>query len=156
MLAERLGLPFIPTDGVYWRADWTPVASDDVREWVEGVAAREVWVLDGNFDAQRDVLWRRAELAVWLDLPWTVTVWRVVWRNLRWWASRRPVWSVGPMSLTKAWGGVRHAARGHTLKRRVYPEYFAAFPELEVVHIRSAKDLRQWMGSYKPLTACPA
>ena len=32
-LAEQLDLPFVPTDDVYWRPDWTPVPSSEVRTW---------------------------------------------------------------------------------------------------------------------------
>jgi hypothetical protein len=102
-------------------------------------------VLDGNFDAQRDILWARAELAVWLDLPWTTTVWRVLVRNLRWWLLRTPIWGGLRMTLPKAWAGVRHAARSHALKRRTYPQLLAEHPGLPVVRIRSARALRRWM-----------
>jgi len=102
-------------------------------------------VLDGNFDAQRDILWARAELAIWLDLPWTTTMWRVLTRNLRWWSQRTPIWGGLRMTLPKAWSGVRHAARSHALKRRTYPDLLAIYPKLEVVHIRSTADLKRWI-----------
>jgi len=144
-LARRLGLPFVPTDNIYWKPDWTPVPASDVRAWIESATTGERWVLDGNSDAQRDILWWRAELAVWLDLPCATTVWRVLQRNLRWWGSRAPIWGGLRMTLPKAWSGVHHAARSHSRKRRAYPDWLAAFPNLNVVHIRSARELRAWV-----------
>ena len=109
------------------------------------MTARERWVLDGNFDAQREILWGRAELAVWLDLPWITTVWRVLRRNLRWWLKRTSIWGGLRMTLPKAWSGIRHAAIGHGLKRRTYPDLLTDFPNLQVVHIRSSEELKQWI-----------
>ncbi|HEX3917676.1 MAG TPA: hypothetical protein VHW60_10090 [Caulobacteraceae bacterium] len=144
-LAQRWGLPYVATDDIYWRPDWTPTPSSEVRAWIEAEAAKPAWVLDGNFDAQRDVLWGRAELAVWLDLPWATTVWRVAWRNLRWWAARTPVWGGLRMTWPKLVGGVRHAARGHAQKRATYPALLASFPALRVVRLRWPDEVRAWL-----------
>jgi adenylate kinase family enzyme len=75
-LAARLSLPYTPTDPVYWTDDWRPAPATDVRAWADRATAAERWVLDGNFDAERDLVWGRAQLAVWLDLPLTTTLWR--------------------------------------------------------------------------------
>jgi hypothetical protein len=73
-LASDLDLPFFPTDDVYWRANWTPAPASEVEAWLDATTASSCWVLDGNFDGQRDILWARADLAVWLDLLWLTTV----------------------------------------------------------------------------------
>jgi hypothetical protein len=144
-LARRYALPYVATDDVYWRPDWTPTPEPEVRAWLVAQAARPAWVLDGNFDAQREVLWGRAELAVWLDLPWATTVWRMLWRNLRWWVARTPIWGGLRMTLPKLVSGVRHAARGHAQKRASYPALLASFPNLTSVRIRSPGELRAWL-----------
>lgn len=146
-LAKELGLPFIPTDDIYWRPNWTPVPASEVRAWLEDATSRQRWVLDGNFDAQRDILWERAELAVWLDLPWTTTMWRVFRRNLRWWIKRTPIWGGLRMTFRRLVSGVRHAARSHSLKRRTYPDLLSGFPRLKVVHIQSEAALKAWIAA---------
>lgn len=57
-----------------------PVPETEVRAWLDATTSHARWVLDGTFDAQRDLLWSRAQWAVWLDLPWTTTVLSVVRR----------------------------------------------------------------------------
>lgn len=143
-LAQRFGLPFVRTDDIYWRADWTPVPEAEVRAWLDATTASAQWMLDGNFDAQRDLLWSRAQLAVWLDLPWSTTVLSAARRNLRWWLTREPIWGGVRMTLSKAASGVRHAVRSHGLKRRTYPDALAAFPNLTVIRIRSRRELARW------------
>jgi len=144
-LAATLGLPLIATDDIYWRLDWSPVPPSEVLTWLEDTVSKSQWVLDGNFDAQREVLWGRAELAVWLDLPWLTTVWRVFRRNLRWWVMRTPIWGGLRMTLPRLIGGVRHAATSHALKRRAYPGLLASFPNLTVIHIQSPAQLQAWL-----------
>lgn len=144
-LARHLDLPYFATDDIYWRSDWTPVPEADVTAWLDATTAAPRWVLDGNFDAQREILWGRAQLAVWLDLPWTTTLWRVGRRNLRWWLGRTPVWGGRRMTLPRALSGVRHAATSHALKRRSYRAILAGFPNLTVVHIRSQDELAAWL-----------
>ncbi len=147
VLAARLALPYLASDPVYWTADWRPVAPTEVRAWAEAAtaAAAEAWVLDGNFDAERDLVWGRAELAVWLDLPLTTTLWRVMRRNLGWWIGRETVWGGNRMTLAKALTGIGHTLRSHALKHRTYPAQLAEFPHLQVVRITAPRQLAAWL-----------
>lgn len=152
-LAAKFGLPFIPTDDVYWRTDWTPAPAAEVRAWLDETTSSSRWVLDGNFDAQRDLLWSRAELAVWLDLSWTTTVLGVTRRNLRWWMIGETIWGGVRMTLSRAASGIWHAAKSHAPKRNAYPALLAAFPNLTVVRIRSRRELARWMKGLVAQTA---
>ena len=121
--------------------------SADVRAWADQATAAESWVLDGNFDAERDLVWGRAQLAVWLDLPLMTTLWRVSRRNLGWWINRETIWGGQRMTLSKALSGIRHALRSHALKRAAYPLRLAEFPHLQVVRIRSARQSKLWLAA---------
>ena len=149
-LAKQWDLPFFPTDEVYWRSDWTPVPETEVRAWLDATTASTRWVLDGNFDTQRDLLWSRAQLAVWLDLSWATTVLSVSHRNLRWWMSGEDIWGGARMTFPKAVSGIAHTAKSHALKRRAYPDLLAAFPDLTVVRIRSRRELARWKARLAP------
>jgi hypothetical protein len=144
-LAAKYELPYVATDAVYWQADWRPTSSAEVRAWLAEATAAERWVMDGNFDPHRDLLWARADLVVWLDLPLRTTVWRALRRNLGWWLSREPVWGGQRMTLAKAFTGVRHAARSHGQKHRDYPAMLAAFAAVRVVRIGGGRELERWL-----------
>src|SRR5262245_35322372 len=73
-LAERLGVQHLKTDAAYWRPGWRAAPTAEVRAWLEEACAAERWVIDGNFDNDRDVYWGRADLIVWLDFPVVLTV----------------------------------------------------------------------------------
>ncbi|OMH24690.1 hypothetical protein BKD30_07925 [Tersicoccus phoenicis] len=62
----------VEIDGLYHGADWTPRASfvDDVRELVAG----DSWTTELRYRIARPLLAERADLVVWLDLPFWTTV----------------------------------------------------------------------------------
>ncbi len=152
-LADKLGLPFIPTDDIYWRNDWTPRPAAEVRAWLDVTTSSTRWVLDGNFEAQRDLLWSRAELAVWLDLSWTTTVVSVARRNFNWWISGEAIWGGARMTPSRVVSGIRHAAKSHALKRKTYPALLSGFPNLTVIRIRSRRELARWRERLSPTPA---
>ncbi len=144
-IAKRLSLTYTPTDPFYWEPGWKPASSAKVDARLRAVLAEPAWVLDGNFDDRRDWVWARAEGIVWLDLPWLLTVYRVVTRNVRWALSRQPVWSGNTMSWSRAWSGVTHAARSHGLKRRLYPGWLAEVKGATVWRLGSSREIRAWL-----------
>jgi hypothetical protein len=154
-LAARLGLPFVPTDDIYWRGAWQPTPPDEVRAWLRGTTMRENWVLDGNFDAQRDLAWSRANLIVWLDFPLPTVMLRVLRRNLTWWLTGATVWGGQRMTLRKAVDGARHALTSHGLKRRDYPAWLASLDGARAVRLRSPGAVVEWLGTEDERTAEP-
>ncbi len=144
-LAGRLALPYHATDPVFWAAGWRATPEAAVRAWLVETTAAPSWVLDGNFVSHRDVLWARADLAVWLDLPFTTCVWRVARRNLRWWATRERVWGAGRMTLRRALDGTRHAWQAHARKRRTYPTLLTEARGLTVVRLTSQGEVDRWL-----------
>jgi hypothetical protein len=141
-LAARLGLPYVATDAVFWTGDWRPTPSAEVRVWLDAATAAECWVTDGNFDGDRDLLWTRADLVVWLDLPLVVVLGQALRRNLGWWLGGATVWGGQRMTLAKALGGVRHLLRSHGQKRRAYPGWLSQLdrPTVRIVRAASRDD----------------
>ena len=68
-LAERLAVPHVDCDGLFWEADWTPAPMDVLRQRVSEALAAEHWVTDGNIGRLRDLQLPRITTLVWLDYP---------------------------------------------------------------------------------------
>ena len=67
-LAQRLNVPCIEMDRLYWRADWQGTPDNELYARLEqALAASPGWVLDGNYNRSRPVKWRNVDLVVWLD-----------------------------------------------------------------------------------------
>ena len=89
-LAERLSLPLIGLDALYWKPGWVATPPDEWAKLVAELADKEAWVMDGNYGATLDVRLARADAVVFLDLPRLVCLWRIVARAIRHWGRARP------------------------------------------------------------------
>lgn len=89
-IAERLGLPLVHLDALYWHPGWTPTPPDEWRRVVESLVARPRWVMDGNYGGTLDIRLAACDTVIFLDLPRHVSLWRVLKRRLRYWRRVRP------------------------------------------------------------------
>ncbi len=91
-LAARLELEFIELDALYWKAGWVESGREDFRQRVEQSTRSPGWIVAGNYHSVRDIVWPRAEAAVWLDYPFLLVfgqLWRRTWRR---WQSQELLW----------------------------------------------------------------
>lgn len=84
-IAAATGLPVVHLDQEYWLPCWVEPDRDAWQARLAEIAARPVWVIDGQYGASLTERLRRADLAIFLDLPTRVCLWRIVkrWFHLR-------------------------------------------------------------------------
>jgi adenylate kinase family enzyme len=82
-LAAVSGAPFIELDAIHWGPDWTPLDKEPFRQRVADQVAGQLWVIDGNYSAVRDLVWGRATAIIWLNYSLPRTFWRVFSRTMR-------------------------------------------------------------------------
>jgi adenylate kinase family enzyme len=92
-IATRLGVPWIELDSLYHQPGWTPMPEGDFRATVAEHVAADGWVIDGNYNVVRPLVWARADTVVWLDLPRRVVMRRVVARTLTRAVRRVELWN---------------------------------------------------------------
>jgi adenylate kinase family enzyme len=101
-LARRLEAAHIELDSLFWGPDWEPRLPADFRAAAQAAVAQERWVSDGNYSSVRSIVWPRAQVVVWLNLPFAVVFWRVLRRTLHRALTREPLWSGNRESLARA------------------------------------------------------
>jgi adenylate kinase family enzyme len=89
-LGERLGLPVVHLDALYWRAGWVATPDDEWARRVAALAAGDAWVMDGNYGGTLDARLAACDTVVFLDLPRRLCAWRVVRRAIRFYGRTRP------------------------------------------------------------------
>ena len=82
-LAERLALPLIHLDALYWRPGWVETPKDAWQARVSDLLQAEAWVMDGNYGGTLDLRLAACDTAILLDLPPWQCLWRVVRRRMR-------------------------------------------------------------------------
>ena len=89
-LAARTGLPVVHLDRLFWKPGWQQGPREDFRAAVDEAVGGERWIIDGNFLSAGDARFERADTAIFLDLPRTTCIARVLRRAVRDRGSRRP------------------------------------------------------------------
>ena len=89
-MGDILGVEVIHLDGLYWKPGWVNTPSDQWRTIVEGLLARESWVMDGNYSGTLDIRIPAADTIVYLDFATAVCVWRIFRRLIQYRHRQRP------------------------------------------------------------------
>nr|WP_280363270.1 (d)CMP kinase [Nocardia wallacei] len=93
-ISRRLGIPYVELDAIHHQADWTAMSPPEFRSAVAQRIAGDSWVVDGNYHGKLgDLVWRRADTVIWLDLPRSVVMRQIVMRTLGRALTRRELWN---------------------------------------------------------------
>ncbi|TIO08328.1 AAA family ATPase [Mesorhizobium sp.] len=81
-VGERLKLPVVHLDKLFWGPGWSKPQYEVFRARVSEAISGDDWVCEGNYHWQTfDLRLPRADLVVWLDTPRTTCLSRVVLRS---------------------------------------------------------------------------
>ena len=149
-LAERLGLPHVELDALFWDPHWTP--APQFRERVAAAVAGAGWVVDGNYRAIRDLTWPRAQTIVWLDYGLGTIYRRLIPRIYRRIQRKEVLWNGNRERLWMQfkWDGLLvWVMRTYWRRRREYPRLLAsyAYRHLRLVRLRSPAETACWLES---------
>ena len=155
-IGERTGLPVVHLDARYWRPGWVPTPDEEWDRVLAELAARDAWVMDGNYSRTLEPRLRACDAAVLLDLPRRVCLWRLVRRRVRFHRRPRPDMAAGCRERL-TWEFVWWV---WTYRRRRRPRVLAllgaaAREGKHVVVLRSAAEVERFLASLRA-PAAPA
>ena len=151
-LAERLDVPHVEFDALFWDREWTPVPPGVFRQRLADALAGDAWVADGGYEAARDITWSRVDTVVWLDYPMPVVLGRWAARTVRRIRTQEEFWpgTGNRESLRNAvrrdgllwWILTTHRGRRRRMLRRMVDR-----PDITFVRIRSPREADVWLVS---------
>ena len=149
-LAATLGAPHTELDAINWRPGWVDLSKTDPDEFVrlvETFVAAEAWVTDGNYNAVRPTILRRATHLVWLDYDRSVVMSRVIRRSLLRAVRKDELWpGTGNREEFRKWLTKDHPIRWawDTFERRrtAYEQLFAD-PRLQRLSLHRLRHPRE-------------
>lgn len=156
-IARTIGAPHTEIDALFHGPGWVPREEflDDVR----ALTAQDAWVTEWQYASARPLLAERADVLVWLDLPFfTTTLPRVIRRTVRRRLRREELWNgntEGPLHtfFTDREHIVRWAWSTRNKYRAGVPQAAAEFPHLAVVRLRSRREVERWLTGLEELKA---
>jgi adenylate kinase family enzyme len=154
-LSQALGLPHLELDSVFHLAGWRQLEDEAFRSRVAAFTKGDGWVIDGNYTSHgvAQLVWPRADTVVWLDLPRTTVLRRVVSRTLRRMITREELWNGNrepwsnlidprPEHNIIVWAWTRHAPT-----RRKYEALLGdgTWDHLTVIRLSTPADVRAFL-----------
>jgi adenylate kinase family enzyme len=100
-ISQRLGVPHIELDALFWKRNWVESPLEEFRANVVAALSRcpDGWVCDGNYSSVRDLILPQADTIVWCRLPFRVAFWRLLkrtvarcWDGKSLWGTNRESW----------------------------------------------------------------
>ena len=152
-LAAQTGLRIVELDALYWGRDWQGVPVDLFRHRVERETRDGGWIVVGNYGQVRDLVWPSADTLVWLDLPLSLVMWRLVRRTIRRAVTREELWGTGNReSFVNAFFSRQSillwALKTHRRNREKYGKECAALAEtMQVVRLSSPREVERFLAA---------
>ncbi|HZV12425.1 MAG TPA: AAA family ATPase, partial [Candidatus Kapabacteria bacterium] len=146
-IAAKLNIPRVEVDALFHLKDWKQADADVFKSKIIQSTSGECWVVDGNYVSVQDLILPRVEVIVWLDLPLSIILYRLLNRTIRRIFSGEELWN----GNKETWSGlfardnvVSWALRRHGINRGRYRRITSqpGLSHLTLVRIRSAEELK--------------
>ncbi len=94
-LSSALDVPHLELDSLFHQPTWTPMPDAEFRRRVSDFVRGDSWVVDGNYASHgvAELVWAKADTIVWLDLPRSTVMRKVISRTIRRAATRETLWN---------------------------------------------------------------
>lgn len=148
-LSQILDVPHTEIDSLFHGPNWVP--RDTFLHDVGSLVSQDAWITEWQYSTARRMLAEKADLLLWLDLPFlTATLPRVIRRTLKRRLNREELWNgnvEGPLYrfFTDREHIVRWAWSTRNKYRKLIPEVESEFAHLTVVRLRSQREIERWL-----------
>jgi len=154
-LAEKLNIPYIEMDEVYWLANWNEPTNEVYFEKLEKVLSCDHWVLDGNYSRTQAIKWQHVETIIWVDYSFARTLYQAALRAINRALTRKELWAGNRESWRKLlskdsillWT-VTHYRKNKTK----YQSYIddPKYSHIDFIRIKSPKEMSKFLSASSP------
>lgn len=94
-LGKITGIEVVHLDKLHWKPNWTEPSKDEWKLIVENALRGESWIMDGNFSGTIEMRMAACDTVIFLDLPRTVCIYRILKRVAQSYGKNRPDMAAG-------------------------------------------------------------
>lgn len=146
-VAAILELPYTELDALHHGPGW--VRRPEFEADAAALASRGRWITEDQYRSFiGDLLWRRADTVLWLDLPRRVVMWRVSTRTFVRLVARRRIFNDNRerwRDLPTKGHPIRWAWAQHANRRARTEALAAEHPSVRVVRLRTTSEVDTWV-----------
>lgn len=89
-LGELLKIEVFHLDALFWKPGWIGTSKQEQRLVQNELVEKEKWIFDGNYGGTMDIRLNKADTIIFLDMPRTICVYRVIKRWIQYRNKTRP------------------------------------------------------------------
>lgn len=89
-LGRLLNLPIYHLDTYFWKPGWVESTDEEFDAFVNSVATKDKWVIDGNYSRTVDIRLEQADMIIYLDMPRYLNMYRIFKRRIMYHNKTRP------------------------------------------------------------------
>ncbi len=184
-LAKILQVPYIAGDKLYYHknSNWTAKSEKHFRKDLEEILAKNTpkkrapapidpqkqeketvespgargFVLDGNYNKAKDIIWPRIDILIWLDMPFWIVVYRVFMRTFRRVIDKKPIcngnietWR-GALDFKK--GMIARVCKVHWKYPKKIGDNLKEFPNVKLVRLRSPAECEKFVRDFEAMVS---
>ncbi|MCM3638363.1 DNA topology modulation protein [Sporosarcina luteola] len=144
-LANRLQLPALHLDALFWNEGWVPTSKPEFREKLQSELEKPAWIIDGNFNSTIEMRAQYADLIVFLDFPNWLCLMRVFKRRWMYRGKTRPDMAEGCPEKVD-WEFVKFI---WTYPKKKRPGVFQMLErsDAEVLILKSPREVENWLAA---------
>lgn len=150
IISERLSLPLIHLDKLFWRRGWVQAPQKDFDDALFEALKGEKWIIDGNYTRSMGMRLEFADTAVFLDYPTWVCLWRVIKRIFQSYGKVRPDMGDGcPERLDSEF--LKYVWNFRRRKRGKIISILSSAKDVNIITIRSRSEYDKFLLTLFPL-----
>ncbi|MCH5187824.1 MAG: AAA family ATPase [Oscillospiraceae bacterium] len=148
IMAEKLGIPLVHLDKLFWREGWVEAPRDEFDALLTAELKKDKWIIDGNFSRTLNMRLQRADTVIFLDYPSPVCLLRVLKRVAKNYGITRPDMGEGcPEKLDLEF--LSYVWSFRSKERPVIVERLSAAKNVELITIRNKREYKEFMSRLK-------
>lgn len=146
-LGKQTGLPVFHMDMIHWMPGWVERPRPEKIRLVSEVENSDAWILEGGLSATYDNRALRADTLIWLDLPLSLRLFRVIKRRwqFRGGKTRADLPENCPEKLD--WEFLHWILTTGPATRRKIQATIDAAPHLRLHHFRTASEIAEFLAA---------
>lgn len=92
-LSEKLNIPYIQLDFLFWKANWQESSDEEFFQKISNVVNQDTWIIDGNYNRTNHLTWKDADTIIWINLPFWLTLYQNVTRSFKRAITQEELWA---------------------------------------------------------------
>lgn len=154
-LSQILDIPYVEMDKIFWGPNWHWPADEEFFSKLRKTLKSEKWILDGNYNRTIPIKWEKVDTVIWLDYPFSTTLFRAVKRALRRSLTQEELWegTGNRESFKKSFFSkesiILWTIKTHSQVRKRYESYIVdpRFSHIKFVRLRSDLEVECYLAN---------